>query len=246
MDLLRMSGLPRSRPGPLLPVLGQLGDFEKEPGILALAGVDAKDVLDAHAMARAVDHEDGVVRRKNSLPDDPQVGAGPSGSGELPRKRGVLHPHAELPAGRSGLRDLEKRGSNLPALADESARDVDPRGRQVLAERRKREGASELAFPPSNILDGVAVDRFVGTPMDFAVGLVVALEVHAAGSDRSPDGRLPDGAGSELPLKLELARTADVDGKETKWALPAFGGQLIFHGQDDVVHQSEAGVLDGD
>src|SRR3990172_11072477 len=217
MDLLRMSGLPALAPGPLLPVLGQLGDCEKEPGILALAGVDAKDVLDAYAMARAVDDMDGVARGEDSLADDPQVGARPSRFREFPWERGVLHLHAELPAGRSRLRDLEERGSNLPALADEGARDVDSGGRQVLAERRKLEGASELAFPPSNILDGVAVDRFVGAPMDFAVGLVVALEVHAAGSDWSLDGRLPDGAGDELPLELELARTADVDRKESKY-----------------------------
>jgi hypothetical protein len=50
--------------------LDELGYVEKESGILALMGVDAKDVGNAHPMARAVDDTDGVTRGEDSLADD--------------------------------------------------------------------------------------------------------------------------------------------------------------------------------
>ena len=50
--------------------------------------------------------------------------------------------------------------------------------------------------------------------MNFAIGLVVTVEVDAAHRDAAVDGRLPDGALRGLAVVLERAGTTDVDGHD--------------------------------
>ncbi len=118
--------------------------------------------------------------------------------------------------GDARLRDLEDRRANRPFLPDHGVVDVDSRRRQVLADGRKLEEPAQLPLPPPDVFDRVGVDRLVGAPVHFPIGLIVALEVHSAGPDGPGGGRLPDGARRALPLKLEFARTAHVHREKSK------------------------------
>src|SRR5262249_30078620 len=96
--------------------------------------------------------------------------------------------------------------------------DLDAFGRQVLAELGVREGPAFLRLPPPRVLDGVGVDRLVGTAVGLSIRLVVAREVHAAGRDAALDRRLPDRAARRPAVVLEIARPADADGEDAGFA----------------------------
>ncbi|HEX7979725.1 MAG TPA: hypothetical protein VF461_14045 [Gemmatimonadaceae bacterium] len=49
----------------------------------------------------------------------------------------IAEPDAELEAGEPDLRDLEDRGSDCPAFANQCARQVDPFDGEILAEQRR-------------------------------------------------------------------------------------------------------------
>src|SRR5213592_1241709 len=127
----------------------------------------------------------------------------------------IVHTDAEPPAGHAGFGDLEQRGPDLPALADERPVHVEPLRGQVLAELRDRQRSAELALPPPRIFDRIGVDGLVDASVRLPVSLIVALEIHASGGNPTDDRRLPDGAPNLAAVELEGTRPPDVDGEHS-------------------------------
>src|SRR5690606_918191 len=116
---------------------------------------------------------------------------------EVPaRSPGVLYPSGhvgyaealvELPAGLSCLRDCEHRAADAQAITQAKPRLGDARRTQVLAEgagRGKCGQGAELAGPVLVVLEGIGVNRLVGTAMEAGVALLVAVE--PGGTDAHP------------------------------------------------------------
>jgi hypothetical protein len=101
---------------------------------VVVLGVDAKHVADREAVTRALDDLDLVARTDGPLGNQPKVRAGPQGLGKPAREHLIVHPHAQPPAGDSGLGDLQHRRADLPPLADKRVVDLNPFSGEVLAE----------------------------------------------------------------------------------------------------------------
>src|SRR4051794_1034423 len=156
-------------------------------------------------------HLDAVAGAELALLEDLEVGAGARGLAEASDEGGILHPQPELEARQPGLDDLQQRRPDAPALAEQRARDVEPLDGEVLAERAGPQVAAELRLPRARLLDGVRVDRLVGTAVHGAVRLVVAVEVHAPPRDAAVDRVFPDGGADRAPAGGDGARAPDVD-----------------------------------
>ena len=68
---------------------------------------------------------DRIAGAEVALLDDLQVGARARGQGEALEEGRVAHLQAELEAGQPRLDDLEQRGADPPALAEDGAGDID-------------------------------------------------------------------------------------------------------------------------
>src|SRR6266568_5336273 len=99
--------------------------------------------------------------------DHSQVCPGTRPRGEGPHPTGLTEPSGEGTARNAGSRDLQNHlVANPPPLPDQRGRDVDSRGRQVLAERPTRKRPPQLDSPDIQILAGIGVDGlFLATMM---------------------------------------------------------------------------------
>src|ERR1044071_1604629 len=197
--------------GPAAPGGGELRHREQLRDLAAVARIDAKDVSDRHGVRRLLQDADRVAHAELALADDAEVGAGAKRLGEAPDEMLIVHARAQAPARDARLGDFQNDAADLPALADERGVDVDPLGREVLAEAAVGNRTRFLALPPAQVFERVGVDRLVIPAVRLAVGLVVAGEVDAARRDAALDGRFPDRALDRLAVELEGARPADVD-----------------------------------
>src|SRR5262245_45385220 len=166
---------------------------------------------DRHSMSRPADDLDPVTGPDLTLLDDSQVGSGPTRHREALQEPGISHADAELEAREAWLGDLEQRRAHPPALAQLGRVEVDPRYGQVLAERSgvKHPGA-ELGAPPSVVLARIGVYRLVDSAMDGAIGLVVAIEVHAPNRHPAGYGMFPDRGRHRPALMHHRSRHPDV------------------------------------
>ena len=122
-------------------------------------------------MIRPRDDPDLVSRADVAFLDDTQVGTRPAGLREALGKEGVARARPELPAWKPRLGDFEKAASDPPALADESAGDIDPARGQVLPDlailqsavrasrRHPSHDSSSSVFMASGRAPGRARDR---------------------------------------------------------------------------------------
>src|SRR5215211_1190932 len=129
-------------------------------------------------------------------------------------KRRVLHAGGKLPARDAGLSDLEDGAADRPALAHDRSRHVHSGHREVLAEVAVFELPPDLSLPPVQVLPRVGIDGFVGPAVHFAVGLVVSGNVDAVHGHAPFDRGFPDRRRLPPPEPIDLARRANVDGKQ--------------------------------
>src|SRR4051812_611958 len=170
-----------------------------------------------HLVEGPLDHLDRVAGSQLALLDDAEVGARPLGAGEALDEQRVAHALGELPARDPRRGDLERRRADRPALADQRAVHVDAAGGEVLAPVAWSERPTELGLPPLGVLGGIGIDGLVGAAVHAAVGLVVAIDVHAANGYPAAQRLLPDRAGGGLAVALDRARLADVH-RFDRWA----------------------------
>ena len=148
--------------------------------------VDNGHVADREGMARAVDDLDVVPGCERAFLDDPHVGARAPGGGEPDRELRVVHPRAELPAGRPRPGDLVATVEPIDLLADDGRADVEAlEGVRSSPKVASSTGRARL-FGHRPILR-VRVDGLVGAAVEVAVGLVVAGDVHAGNLDAALD-----------------------------------------------------------
>jgi hypothetical protein len=110
------------------------------------------------------DARDRVAGADVTSASNAEVHAEAAGFVEPLHERGVAHPDAELEAREFRLRDLERHRSNRPHLADDRGCEVDTVDGEVLAERRRRDGRTELLGRPPVVAGRVRVDRLSGPP----------------------------------------------------------------------------------
>src|SRR2546425_5346150 len=168
------SGSSQQRLSPCLPALGHPRHGEQPPRFVAIAGVDAKHIADAQALVGTFDYPDLVAGGHRTLGKNSQIRSGAQRLGEASDEALIVHPDAEPPAGHAGFGDLEQRGPDLPALADERPVHLDPLRGQVLAELPDRQRSAELALPPPQIFDRIGVDGLVDASVRLPVSLIVA------------------------------------------------------------------------
>jgi hypothetical protein len=100
----------------------------------------------------------------------------------------IVHPNAKPPTRDPGLRYLNNRGPNLPALSDEGIVHLDPFSREVFAELPVGQCPADFSFPPTDIFDGEGVDRLVGPSVCQSIRLVVSGKVDTSDCDPAGDG----------------------------------------------------------
>jgi hypothetical protein len=199
------------RPAP--PSLGHAGSGKQALDFMAIASVDAKYVSDGEIMIGPRHHPDGIASPHVAFADDSQVSAGSQRLREAARKHLIVHANAQPPARDSRLRNLKNYRPDPPALSDERIVHRNSFGREILAKLTVGKGPADLLFPPACILNGIGVDRFVGSPVCLAIRLVISGKIHASGCDPTGDRRFPDRTPGRATVVFELARQADVDGE---------------------------------
>jgi hypothetical protein len=172
---------------PSRPALGHPRNRKQPLDLVAIAEVDASYIPDGEIMIGSLDYPDLVPGAYIALDDYSQVRPGAQRLGEAARKRLVVHPNAKPPAGDSRLGNLEKRGPNLPLLADERIAHLDSFRREIFAKLTVVQRSADLLFPPPYVLDGVCVDRLIGPPMGGAIRLVVSGKVDTSDCDPAGD-----------------------------------------------------------
>src|SRR5262249_62216494 len=98
-----------------------------------------------------------------------------------------VHPTPKPPAGSPRLRNLNNRRPDLPTVSDKRIVPLDAFSREVLPNLAVSERSSDLLSPPSHVFDGVCVDRFIGSAVCLAIGLLVSLKIYTPSCD--PTGR---------------------------------------------------------
>jgi hypothetical protein len=111
----------------------------------------------------------------------------------------------------AGLGHLEQHGADPPALADQRTRHVHVAEGQILAEHSVRHLLVELGLPPVDVLASVGVHRLVHPAVDAAVGLLVALYVHAPNGNGTVHRELPDSRLDDGVPATHLTNVGDVD-----------------------------------
>jgi len=171
---------------------------------------------DGHVVIGSVDDLDRIAGAHVPLAQDGEVGAGAVGLRERAQEARIAHPQAELVARRARLANLEQRAADGPALADPRRAHVDAARRQVLAEGRRAEVATQALRPPRRVLRGIRVHRLVGAAVDRSIGLVVAGHVHPAHRDAPTHGLLPDRRADHAVADAHVTWTADVDREDDR------------------------------
>jgi hypothetical protein len=161
----------------------------KQPfDFIAITSVDAKYISDSEIVIGSLDYPDLVSGRHITLDNYSEVRPWSGRLGEAARKRLIVHPNSEPPAGDSRLGNLKNKGADPPPLSDECIVRFNSFYREVFAKFTVSKRSADLLFPPPYVLGSVCVDRFIGSPVCLAIRLVIAGEVDTSGCD-SPDGR---------------------------------------------------------
>jgi hypothetical protein len=138
-------------------------------------------------MIRSMNHTNLIASGQIALDNYSQIGPGPQRLRKAARKHLVAHPDSKAPARHARFRYFKNSGSNLPAFSDERVIHVDSFRREVFAKPAVLERQSEMLFPPLYVFHGVSVDRFIGTPVGFAIRLLVAFKIYTSGSHTTGD-----------------------------------------------------------
>jgi hypothetical protein len=173
---------------PPSPALGHPGNRKQPLGLIAITGVDAKYISDGEIMIGSLDYPDLISGAHIALDDYSQVSPRSQRPGEAARKHLIVHPNSQPPARYPRLGNLKNGGPDLPTLSDERIVHLDPFGSEVFAKLTVCKRSTDLLFPPPYVFDGVGVDRFIGSPVCLAIGLVVSGKVYTSGCDPT-DGR---------------------------------------------------------
>ena len=196
---------------PASPTVGQLGNRNQSPQLIAITDVDAQDISDGEIMIRSFEHPDLIARTQLTLRDNSQAGPGSQRLAKVAWKQLVIHPNCKPPAGDPRPGNLENRRSDLPTLSDQRVVHLDPFGGEILAKLAVRKRAADLLFPPAKVFDRVSIHGLVGSAVYLAIRLVVAVEIYTSSGDPTDNRRFPDSAPGWATIVLELARLPDID-----------------------------------
>ncbi len=117
-------------------------------------------------MRRAVDDRDLVAASDDAGHDHAEVGAWGTAFCKAAHPELFLEPGRKRAARDAGRGDLEDAvATDLPALANERAVDIETHGGEVLAEDAAGERPSELGLPEVEVLAGEGVDRLIRPAM---------------------------------------------------------------------------------
>src|SRR5262249_17483395 len=84
---------------------------------------------------------------------------------------------------------------------------------EIFAKLTVSERSANLLFPPPRVLEGVGVDRFIGSPVRLAIRLVISGKIYTLGCDPTDGRGFPDSTLGGTTVVFELAHATDVDGK---------------------------------
>jgi hypothetical protein len=73
------------------------------------------------------------------------------------------------------------------------------------------EGSTDPLLPPTQILDGVSVERLIGSSVGLAIRLIVSFKIYPASCNSTCDRHFPDSTLGGTTVEHELASLADVD-----------------------------------
>ena len=103
---------------------------------------------------------------------------------------GAVETDTQLEAGHTGLRHFDRGSADSELVADEGVVFQKTFGREILAEIPPGEFAvRQLLAPVVVVFGGIGVDGLVLAAVNGEVGLMVAIEIHAAEQARAGHGR---------------------------------------------------------
>jgi hypothetical protein len=115
------------------------------------------------------------------------------------------------PARHSRFGYLKHRAPDLPPLSDQRIVHRDPFRGYVFPKLTEWKGSREFLFPPTQVLDRVSVEGFIGPAVGLTVRLLVSFDIHATSRNSTDYGDFPDSAFGGTTLVLELTHTPHVN-----------------------------------
>src|SRR5262249_32026975 len=156
------------------------------------------DVL--RAAAEALDR---IAGRDVAFLVDREVEAAAAALEEALDDVGAVEADPELVARHARLRDAQLCGAGAEDVADADVGLAQSLGGEVPAERAERQlDSRQLAPPVLVVLGRIRVHRLVGTAVDREIRLAVAVEVEAIDVHAPGDRRLPDGRADDAAVRL--------------------------------------------
>src|SRR5690606_30274521 len=212
---------PRGEPalGETAPTVRQMRQRRQGGQLLAIERLDVQQAPGSgqRPLRRGpIDQLEHVARANGPCFDDAVIPTRPPAL--LYAQRHVLDLEAkiEFPARLASLRDLQQRAPEAKNVAERDALLVHACGREILAECARpleKRNMPEFATPAEVVLEGVMVDRLVGSAVAACISLCVLFESVAAEAQRGVDRLLVDGAGD--PARAERADRADQQAVQT-------------------------------
>ena len=174
------------------------------------------DLRDGHALGPLDDLHDLVAGPDLALLDDAKVKAGSVVRDEQGCHLRLVHADADPVAGDARLRHFKHRTPDPIAIADAHFVVGQPVDGEILPELPVAAVATaELALPIAVGVDLVDKDSPLLAAVSDRIALTVPIDVEAPHHAPALDGRLPDTGVNRPASPGDIARHADVEGKQT-------------------------------
>jgi hypothetical protein len=119
-------------------------------------------------MRRFVGYADLISGTYITFNNDSQICPRSQGFGKLAREQRIVHPNSK-PARHPRFGYLKDRAPDLPPLSDQRIVHRDPFRGYVFAKLTEWKRSGEFLFPPTQVLDRVSVESFIGPAVDLTI-----------------------------------------------------------------------------
>jgi hypothetical protein len=196
------------RPSP--PTLRDARNGKQALDLFSISSVNSKYIPNREIVICSFDYPDLISSADFALNYDAQVGPGPQRFGKSFGKHLIVHPNPEPPARNPRFGYFKYGGSDRPALADGCVVHCDSLGREIFPKLAVLERAAEFIIPPPRVFHCVRVYSFIGTPVRFAIRLIVSFQIHSTSSDPTVHWRFPNSACGRPTVKFKLAHASNI------------------------------------
>src|SRR5258706_3944312 len=190
---------------PSAPTLRDARNRKQSLDLFSISSVNSKYVANRQIVRRSFDDPDLISSADRALNNDAEVCPGSQRLGETAHKPLIVHPNSKPPARDPRLGYFKHGSADRPMFTNERIVHRDSFRGQIFPKLTVLQRSAEFLFPPSQIFHGASVDNFIGTPVRFAIRLIVSFEIDSTNGDTTVDVCFPHRAFGRSNVIIILA-----------------------------------------